>query len=363
MVADSTNLGGYNIVGSLKGAAATSSSTSSYFTQWTLSLPRQISVTAGLGVSNMSLGITDRLWANANNHPGNTTPKEYKTTYNNLVSPTLSINKKLNEVASIYGTYSVGYKAPVGSQFYIPTTGSVNEGLVPEKGTQIEIGTKGSFYKNRLYYSVALFNAKFEDKMTRVSVQDPQNTATLYSYVANGGSLNNNGIEMLLKYEMMKSNKGLITSLRPFANLAFSDFKYDQFQYQTKGKNLLNDDSLIVNNYDGNQVAGVSPVVFNVGVDVETKLGLYGNANFNYRGAMYYTSDEANQTNSFGLLNAKIGYQKTIKRIGVNLYAGANNITGAQSYYMVFVNQLPDAYIPAPYEINFYGGVNIKYLF
>ncbi|MCO6499576.1 MAG: TonB-dependent receptor [Vicingus serpentipes] len=363
MIPDSTNLNGYNIIGSLRSIAATSSATASYFTQWTLGLPKNFSITAGVGISNMTLSLQDRLWANTNNHPGNTTPQEYRKTYSNLVSPTFSINKKISEVASIYGTYSVGYKAPVSSQFYIPTTGEVNEGLVPEKGTQIEVGTKGSFLENRLYYSIAVFNAKFEDKMTAVSVQNPQNTVTLYSYVANGGSLNNNGLEVLVKYELMKSNKGFIKSLSPFANFTFSDFKYENFQYQTKGKNSLNQDSLIVNDYSGNQVAGVPPIVFNVGLDIDTKIGIYGNINYNYRDAMYYTSDELNQTSSYGLVNAKLGFRKTIKHFGFDIYGGASNITGTQYYYMVFLNQLPDAYIPAPYEINYFGGVNLKYLF
>jgi iron complex outermembrane recepter protein len=30
---------------------------------------------------------------------------------------------------------------------------------------------------------------------------------------------------------------------------------------------------------------------------------------------------------------------------------------------MVFLNQLPDAYLPAPNEINYFGGVNLKYTF
>ncbi len=363
MIPDSTNLDGYNIIGSIRSIAATSSATASYFTQWTLGLPKNFSITAGVGISSMTLSLQDRLWANTNNHPGNTTPQEYKTTYSNLVSPTFSINKKISEVASVYGTYSVGYKAPVSSQFYIPTTGEVNSGLVPEKGTQIEFGTKGSFLENRLYYSIAVFNAKFEDKMTAVSVQNPQNTVTLYSYIANGGTLNNKGLEILAKYELMKNNKGFIKSLSPFANFTFSDFKYENFQYQTKGKNSLNQDSLIVNDYSGNQVAGVPPIVFNVGLDIDTKIGIYGNINYNYRDAMYYTSDELNQTDSYGLVNAKLGFRKTIKHFGFEVYGGASNITGTQYYYMVFLNQLPDAYIPAPYEINYFGGVNLKYLF
>ncbi len=363
MTLDSTNPSGYNVIGSLRGIQALSSATATYFTQWTVSLPKDFSVTAGVSLNSMNISTEDRLWALKNNKPGNTVPKEYERTFDGLVSPTVSINKKINDIASIYATYSIAYKTPVGSQFYIPYTNEVNQDLEAEKGAQIEVGTKGSMLNNRLYYSVALFNARFSNKLTTISVQDQANTTTLYSYVTNGGDLNNNGLEVLLKYEAMKNKNGFITSLKPFANFTYSDFKYDNFNYQKVGKGSSNQDTAIVYDYSGNKVAGVPQLVFNAGIDLDTKIGLYGNLNYNFRDKMYYTSDNLNETNSFGLLNAKIGYRKTINRIGLELYAGANNITGEQSYYMVFVNQLPDAYIPAPNEINYFGGINLHYNF
>lgn len=363
MGADSTNLGGYNTITSTKSDQATTSSTYSYFTQWTLSLAKGFSVNAGVGVSNMGVKLEDRLWGISNNHPGNKKQQAYETNYNNLVSPNIAINKKINNVASAYASYSVGYKAPVSSNILISTTGKLNTGLKPEKGTQIEIGTKGSLFNNRLFYTVAIFNAKFENKFTSVSVQNPANTTTLYSYIVNGGTLNNNGLEFLIKYKIVESNDGFIKLLEPFANITYSDFKYDNFQFQKIGKTVAKKDSLITEDYSGKTVAGVSPLVYNFGVDVDTKIGLYGNVNYNYRSSMNYTSDGLNETNPYSLLNAKIGFKKTIKHFGFDVYAGANNITGSQYYFMVFVNQLPDAYIPGPNEINFFGGVNLKYIF
>ncbi|MEQ9440105.1 MAG: TonB-dependent receptor [Cyclobacteriaceae bacterium] len=363
MVADSTNLEGYNIIGDIRSIQSTSSTTASYFTQWTLGLPKDIHITAGLGYSNMVLRLQDRLWAASNNHPGNTVPQEYKDTYNNLFSPSIAINKNIGSTASVYASYSVGYKAPVSSNFYIPTTGEVNTGLKPEKGIQFEVGTKGSMLDNRLFYSVAIFEAKFSDKMTTVSVQNPENTATLYSYIVNGGSLNNQGIEVLINYEILHSNNSFFTSVRPFANFTYSDFKYENYQYNTIGTGANDQDSVIVNDYSGNSVAGVPSVVFNMGVDFDTHAGLYGNVNYNFRDAMFFTSDEVNRTESFSLLNAKVGFRKSIHPFDLDVYAGANNITGSQHYYMVFLNQLPDAYLPAPYEINYFGGINLTYNF
>ncbi|MFM1877986.1 MAG: hypothetical protein RLZZ241_852 [Bacteroidota bacterium] len=49
--------------------------------------------------------------------------------------------------------------------------------------------------------------------------------------------------------------------------------------------------------------------------------------------------------------------------VQLDVYAGAVNLTGRQYYNMVFVNQLPDAYVPAPNVVNFYGGLRLNYGF
>lgn len=363
MAADSTNLDGYNIINKTNSDQATTNSTYSYFTQWSLLLPKGLSINAGVGISNMKLKLEDRLWGLSNNHPNNSRLQVYEAKYSNLVAPGFSVNKIISKIASVYASYSVGYKAPVSGNILVSTTGQLNTGLKPEKGTQIEIGTKGSMMNNRLIYTIAAFNAEFENKFTSVSVQNPANTVTLYSYIVNGGNLNNNGLELLVKYKLIESGNGFFKLIQPFTNLTYSDFKYDNFQFQKIGKNSSNKDSLIVEDYSGNAVAGVAPMVYNLGVDIDTKIGLYGNITYNYRSAMYYTSDGLNETNPFSLLNGKIGFRKAFKHFELDAYAGANNITGSQYYYMVFVNQLPDAYIPAPNEINFFGGVNLKYNF
>lgn len=363
MGVDSTNLTGYNVITSIRSNQSTTNSTYSYFTQWTLSLPMQFSLTTGVGLSSMKISLEDRLWGLSNNQSGSNKLKVYENKYSNLASTTVALNKKINRVASVYASFSTGYKAPVGGNILISTTGELNTDLKPEKGTQIELGTKASFLENKLFYTVALFNTTFEDKFTAITVQNPDNTATLYSFLVNGGSLNNTGLEFYLSYKAIESETGLIKLLQPFANFTYSDFNYENYQFEKVGKNATGQDSSIVENYSGNAVAGVAPIVFNTGLDIDTKIGLYGNVYYNYRSSMPYTSDELNKTNAYNLLNAKIGFRKSINHFDFDIYSGVNNITGTQYYNMVFVNQLPDAYIPAPNEINFFGGVNFKYTF
>jgi len=250
----------------------------------------------------------------------------------------------------------------VSSYFFIPTTGKLNTDLKPEIGNQFEIGTKGSFANDKIAYQLAIFSALFSDKMTAIAV--PLNgsvTTTAYSYIANSGKQDDKGIELSVKYNAYESKTGFISAIKPFANFAYSDFKYVGYSFQTLSADRL---SAVVANYDGKAVAGVAPITANIGTDLMSKVGLYANLTYSYKDAMPISSDGLNKTTSYSLLNGKIGFQnKVSKQIDLDLFLGATNITGTQYAYMVFVNQLPDAYLPAPYKINYFGGINLKYLF
>lgn len=365
MVKDSANLSGYNIIGAMRSNQYTVSKTWSAFTEWTLSMPHEFSVTGGIGLSYMGIELNDRFYVATNNNPSNPKathlPTKYGREYAGLLSPHFAINKVIKKQISVYASYSSGYKAPVSSYFFIPLTGQLNTELKPEQGTQIEVGSKGSVLKGKLFYSVAVFDAVFANKMTVVAVPNAANTATSYTYVANGGKQDNMGLEALLKYTAYESATGTLKNVSPFINFAYSDFQYKDFKFQQLSGDKK---SVVETDYSGKKVAGVSPITLNAGVDVVTKLGIYGNVNYSYRDAMYFTSDNLNKTKAYSLLNAKIGIQRTLfNHLGIDLFAGANNITGTQYPFMVFLNQLPDAYLPAPREINYFGGLNIKYTF
>ena len=352
MVANTADPTGYNIIGALRSNQVIVTGTTSLFTEWTLALPAALSITAGVGVSNMKIELNDRFYV-----ANSTKPTQYKTTYKGLVSPHVAINKVFSEAVSTYAAYSKGYKAPVSSYFFIPFTGQLNTGLKSEVGDQFEIGTKGALLGNKLVYELAFFYAKFKNKMTAIAV--PSATApntTAYSYVANGGDLDNKGIEALVKYEVYQSDNGFVKIIRPFGNLAWSDFKYENYRFQ---KSVT-----VTEDYSGKPVAGVAKFTANLGIDFITNPGLYANINYLYKDGMPISSDGLNKTSSYQLLNAKLGFQKGLStHFDIDAFFGVNNITGTQYAYMVFVNQLPDAYLPAPFKANYFGGINLKYIF
>ena len=357
MVANPADPNGYWILGAMKSNQFTTTGTTSLFSEWTLAFPRDFSVTAGVGSSNMSIDLNDRFYVATN-----TNPTKFATNYNGLVSPHVAVNKVFNKHVSLYASYSKGYKAPVSSYFFIPTTGQLNTNLKPEIGNQFEVGTKGSLFGESFIYQLALFYAQFSDKMTAIAVPlNGTTTTTAYSYVANGGKENHKGIELLLKYTAYQSANSFFKTIRPFANLTYSDFTYVGYSFQTL--NAARTAAVSVD-YDGKKVAGVAPFTGNLGFDLDTKPGLYANMVYSYKDGFPITSDGLNQTSSYQLLNAKLGFRRDVsKQVTLDIFAGVNNITGTQYANMVFVNQLPDAYMPAPYKANYFAGINFTYNF
>lgn len=346
----------YNIIGAVRSNVQTRSTTGCFFTEWILYLPQQLSVTAGLGASLMSIRLDDRFYV-----ANNPNPTRYEKNYGNMVSPHVAVNKILNDKYSVYASYSTGYKAPVSSYFFIPATGEVNTNLKPEHASQIEIGTKGNLLNDRFYYEIAAFLTTVKDKMTTVAVPlDPPDVGTAYSYIVNRGSYDNKGLELLTSYNLSPEH-GIFTAIRPFLNLAYSDFKYKSYTYQTLSADK---ESVIEVDYSGKKVAGVAPLTFNLGVDIRTSPGMYLNANYSYRDAIPFTSDGVNVTEPFSLVNAKLGYQHQWNaHWSTDLYVGGTNLTGEKYFQMIFLNQLPDSYLAAPPDPQWYGGVNLKYSF
>jgi iron complex outermembrane receptor protein len=340
---------------------ATETGTTSIFTEWTLALPNDLSITAGIGISNMKINLDDRF------SPVTVTkPSHYRATYNQLFSPHIAINKVFSKQFSLYASYSKGYKAPVSSYFYIvtpsnvpPITGRVNSSLNPEIGNQYEVGTKGALLNGKLFYQLAVFRAIFSNKFTTIAVPY-DNTTTLYSFMVNGGKQDDKGIEALLKYTVYESTTGFFRSISPFANLTYSDFKYNDFEFHT----IIGGTKDSTIDYSNKAVAGVSKVVANMGIDFETSYGIYGNMNYMYKGGMPITSDGLLNADAYSLVNAKIGVHRSLStHLNLDIYFGVNNITNTKHPIMVFINQIPDAYVAGPRYANYYGGLNLKYNF
>lgn len=344
------------------------------FTQWSLNFAKDLSLTAGISYNRQRILLNDRF-----NSATPTRPALFDTVYKGMLSPYLSVNKVFDKRFSLYASFSTGYKAPVSSYFFIttptivnppmPATARVNGSLRPEKGTQIELGSKGTLLGNALQYQLAFFRTTFTNKMTSVAVP-LNNTATAYSYVINGGEQLHQGVEFSIKCTTLEQGKRSSISFTPFMNFAIADFTYgDNFKFVT-GSTVATLDTF---NYSGLSVFGTPRISGAAGVDLDAAFGGYATVSAIYKGGFSYAMEKISNnpkafavrtTEAYALVNLKIGYRKQLtKKWKTDASIGINNLTGVNYPLMVFVNQLPDAFTPAPPRAVWFAALTINYFF
>lgn len=347
-----------NVQGPISGDLELATMQYSIFTQWEIKLPQGFAVTAGVSNNYIEYGITDRLTNSGN--PSHKDQSGHKT-FTPVVTPQLSLLKALTQTIAIYAGVSKGYSPPTSGQVVIPQISQVNTGLQPEKSTQYELGAKGSLLNEKLTFQVAVFDMEIKDKLTSQAITD-NNGTVLYSVTTNAGGQQNRGIEADLAYSISFTKSAAFSLIRPFISYTYSNFTYNDF----KSDNNNNPKTI---NYNGNKASGIAPHLFNSGADVITKWGVYLNTTLQYVDKMPITYDNRHYADAYTLLQAKLGYKHRIgKHIGLDVFAGGNNLTGSKYYTMVFLNAnfsgaTPNIYLPGPYKATWYGGFNLHYKF
>ena len=337
------------------------------FTQWKFGLPGDFKLTAG-GSLNFIEFATQNLLHNGTIYLDN--PISIKV-FKPVFRPSLSLIKSLNEGASAYASISTGY-APATLSQMTRTDGTINTDLKPEKGIQYEVGVKGtSGALKNMSYQVAVFDLEVTDRLI-------QQTSNSISFYTNAGKQRNLGAEVFLSYDVIKNKKGFISGFKPWLSYAWSHFKYVDFL--NHGKSSNGGDTILAS-YSGNKVAGIPENVFNIGMDLQSTSGIYFSTSFRYNDKVPITFTNTNYMKAYSLLNARLGFRKQFNyHFGLDVFAGADNISSSTYYSMVFVGQSiqelaqandpyitgggGDGYIlPAPYKATFYGGLSLKYNF
>ena len=346
------------VLGALRGDLETATQQGSAFTEWDVRLPANFLLTAGASLNYVTYDIIDRLTNSGNPmHADQSGTKKFDS----VVSPRVALSKVFNDKISAYVAYSSGYSPPTSGSVVIAAIGQVNTDLKPEKGNQLEIGTKGNLLDGKLSYQLAWFNLMVEDKLVSQAVTDDKGSV-LYTFSTNVGKQENQGVELALSYAIFNDPNKPLSLLRPFINYTYSDFTYKNYKSDNNDNNKTID-------YSGKDVVGIPPSVLSAGVDIALKWGIYLYTTYQYVDKMPITNDNNHFAESYGLLSSKLGYRTNLgKHFEINVYGGGENLTNELYYNMVFLNANfngapPKIYLPGPYKSTFYGGGSLSYKF
>jgi len=287
--------------------------------------------------------------------------KSFETSYN----PHIALQKNLKDQI-INLSYSEGYNAPTASTSFIGTINKANDNLLPEKAKMFDLGIQGLLLRNRLDYQVSLFNIDITNKLTQLSGVNP--AGGTYTYFANTGNQSNSGLELSLGYLIVPKTKSFFKKIEPFFNYSNYNFKYSDFKTKF-GSDIVD--------YSNKQVVGVPKTKYTLGLDIVTKAGLYLNNTYNFMGDVYTDFANTNNVKGYTLLNSKIGYKYTGKKVDFDIYFAGNNLSNQINYTFLFLgNNVNDSDAGSNYptgvatDVNpgsskayYFGGVNVKFKF
>lgn len=303
------------------------------FAQANFELPHGWIITGGASLNKSS--IRD---VNLSARPATTQERIFK----NQLAPHLSILKELKKHISAYASIARGFSPPTVSEV-LRSDGLFGTNLQPEDGMDYEVGLKGTLLHNKLYFDVSGFF--FDLKNTIVQRIDADG---VYYYV-NAGSAKQKGVEMYAAYQLVDEPSHFINSAKLWASYALHDFHYGNFKQ-------VNDD------FSKNKLPGAAPNVVVSGLDINSKAGVYLNVTYNYTDKIALNDANSAYASSYNLLGARLGYKKDFsKKIGAEIFAGADNIFDTKYSLGNDINAAVGRYYNAAPGRNYYAGVAFRF--
>ncbi|MBW2961729.1 TonB-dependent receptor family protein [Mesonia aestuariivivens] len=308
------------------------------FAQLNLQVFPKLKLVGGLNVNFTDYALTDLFEEDEIDQTG-----DYQ--FETIWSPRIAALYELNSTKNIYLNISKGFSTPTVDETLTPQ-GLINTSLKPEIGWDYEVGFKGNWFED-FYTEIALYSIQVNDLLVAERIAEDQ-------YVgANAGKTDHNGVELLLKYNW-KITSAII--LKPYASANFNFYKFDEFIDEGQ-------------DFSGNDLTGVPDQKINIGLDLIAENGFSLFSNVLFVSEIPLNDENSLETDRYQLINIKAGYDFTIfNDFQINLNAGVNNVF--DEHYAVstlpnavgFGNSEPRYYYPGN-DRNFYGGVEVKYLF
>ncbi|PIB36572.1 hypothetical protein BFP72_14765 [Reichenbachiella sp. 5M10] len=255
-----------------------------------------------------------------------------------ILSPKLSLTRKMTEKVAVYGLVAHGFSLPSFEQSLYPE-GELNGDLRPETGWNYELGVKGEVWEDRLYFELVGYAMRTQDLIVNRTYEQ-------VLVGVNAGSAHHDGVELLLEHRVVDQDR-----LQVSHRLAYSLMAYRFDDFTSEGED-----------YSGNRITGVPSYTLDYAVDVRWE-GFYGRLNYQRVGSISVLDSGSLYTDAYQLINAKVGYERSLGKIRVNVYTGVNNMTNTFYSSMLQINASSGRYYYPGLPINYYGGVKVGYVF
>ena len=304
-------------------------------------LSEKTTLVAGLNYNQTAYNLDDNFPVSINNPD-----QSGQFDFNGILSPKIGLSFLISNDISLYSSISQGF-SPISLEETLLPDGQINTDLEPETGWNYEVGTRGGIFDNKLQFNLAAYRLDVRNLLVA------RRTSQEEFIGVNAGQTLHDGLELSLNSTLINNE---ILSINGFFNCSINNYKFEDF---------IDGD----NDFSGNDLTGVPSEIINIGVDFTTKIGFYGNINFQYVGRQPITDNNSLYSNNYNLINMKIGFKKSLsEKLIFNLFYGLDNIFDEKYASQILINATgfggnqPRYFYPGN-PVNYYTGLNINYQF
>jgi iron complex outermembrane recepter protein len=250
--------------------------------------------------------------------------------------------KKLNEKISVYGSVSRGFSPPTNAEI-LPSTGIIDTRLEAEYGINYEVGSRGSFMRDRVYFDVNAFYFRLNNTISQ------RRDGAGADFFVNAGATKQMGVETMVGYRLQNDPMAIVTSMDIRINHTLHDFTYDEYIKVTNDTADLS----------GKQLPSIPKQYLSATFDINTALGFYTNLTYSYSDPVPLNDANTEFASSYNLLSARLGWKKRFNdRYSIDLFATGDNLFDVDYSLGNDVNAFGGRYYNAAARVNFSFGVS-----
>jgi iron complex outermembrane receptor protein len=206
-----------------------------------------------------------------------------------VATPRIALLYRISKALSVYGVLAKGFSPPALAELR-PSDGNYYGNLNAEYGWNTEFGIKGDAMQQRLQFDIAAYFFGLRNAIVR------RNNAVGAEYFVNAGSTRQQGVELLLKYRLIRSGVNRITQLDVWSSFSYQPYRF--LDYQQSGIS-----------YSGNALTGVPKTIWVSGLDMAFSKGLYTNISINATSSLPLTDANDVYAPAYALLQARMGWK------------------------------------------------------
>ena len=258
-----------------------------------------------------------------------------------VVTPRFAILYRINKDISVYALAAKGFSPPALAEVR-PSDGNFYGDLLAEYGWNYEAGIKGELIDQRLQFDVAAYFFTLQNAIVR------RNNAAGAEYFVNAGETKQNGMEALIKYQVISNPQNFISGWNVWSSYSYQPYRFTNYRQTT-------------NNYSGNELTGVARNIWVSGMDMETRKGIYMNVSLNVVSALPLTDANDAYADAYRLMQVKLGYHCKQKKTAMDIFVGIDNVLNQNYSLGNDINAAGKRYYNPAAGRNVFAGISLRF--